>query len=349
MYSQAELIDIFECYIRKNKSVALALRNYRELYPNRRMSSKKIFSRIEVRLRRTGSLNHSKNRQGNVNEERHLDVLLYFQENPENSVRQAEIHLQIPRSTIHDCLKLNRYPPWKMTPVQLLRPEHIACRLEFCGEMLERHLDDNIFKNILWSDESYFSTSGIFNRRNTHSWSPQNPHCFRPIKKQGRETINVWCGILDTQIIGPYFFEGNMNGEKYFQLLENFLIPALDEIPLNTRRRIIFQHDGALYHKNDRVIELLSQHFVEFIGNRGNIPWPACSPDLTPLDFFLWGALKNEVNKLELANVDQIKAKIREHIDYINNSNIVSKVVHKVQVKYTTCVYQNGGTIEHIA
>src|ERR1700712_4024834 len=107
MYSQAELIDIFECYIRTNKSVALALRNYWELFPSRRMPSKKLFSRIEARMRRTGSLNPSKNRQRNVNEDRQLDVLLYFQENPENSVRQAEIHLQIPRSTIHAMIVLS--------------------------------------------------------------------------------------------------------------------------------------------------------------------------------------------------------------------------------------------------
>lgn len=348
MYSQEELIDIFECYIRNNKSAALALRNYRELYPNRRMPSKKVFSRIEMRLRRTGSLNPIQNRQRSIDEDRQLNILLYFEEHPENSMRQAEMHLGISRSTIHDCLKLNRYHPWKLTPVQLLQPNHIASRLEFCGEMLERHLDNNIFNNILWSDESYFTTSGIFNRKNTHTWSQQNPHSYRQIKKQGRETVNVWCGILNNKIIGPYFFEGNMNGEKYLHLLENFLIPALDNIPLNVRRNIIFQHDGALYHNNVRVTGLLNQHFVEFIGNRGNIPWPACSPDLTPMDFFLWGALKNEVYKFEIDNVDQIKAKIREHIAYFNNSNIVSKAINKVQVRYTACIAENGGIIEHI-
>ncbi|EZA62612.1 hypothetical protein X777_10243, partial [Ooceraea biroi] len=41
---------------------------------------------------------------------------------------------------------------------------------------------------------------------------------------------------------------------------------------------------------------ILNESFPDrWIGRGGRISWPARSPDLTPLDFFLWGHLKNEV------------------------------------------------------
>ncbi|KZC05857.1 hypothetical protein WN55_06854 [Dufourea novaeangliae] len=35
--------------------------------------------------------------------------------------------------------------------------------------------------------------------------------------------------------------------------------------------------------------------FNHWVGRSSNIAWTACSPDLTPLDYFLWGTLKNKV------------------------------------------------------
>nr|CAI5833004.1 unnamed protein product [Callosobruchus analis] len=37
----------------------------------------------------------------------------------------------------------------------------------------------------------------------------------------------------------------------------------------------------------------------QWIGRRGPIEFPPRSPDLTPLDFFLWGTVKDEVYKQE--------------------------------------------------
>jgi len=34
---------------------------------------------------------------------------------------------------------------------------------------------------------------------------------------------------------------------------------------------------------------------ARWIGRRGEIEWPARSPDLTPLDYFLWDYLKDRV------------------------------------------------------
>ena len=53
----------------------------------------------------------------------------------------------------------------------------------------------------------------------------------------------------------------------------------------------IFQEDGAPAHYANVVRNALNERLTNrWIGRRGTIEWPAHSPDLTPLDFFLWGS-----------------------------------------------------------
>jgi hypothetical protein len=54
-----------------------------------------------------------------------------------------------------------------------------------------------------------------------------------------------------------------------------------------------FQHDGTPPHFSRRAREILDQQYPDrWIGRGGPRNWPARSPDLNPLDFFLWGHVK---------------------------------------------------------
>ena len=46
------------------------------------------------------------------------------------------------------------------------------------------------------------------------------------------------------------------------------------------------------------------------IGRGGPIPWPPRSPDPTPLNFFLWGFVKDNVYRRRVSNIDDLKARI---------------------------------------
>jgi len=57
-----------------------------------------------------------------------------------------------------------------------------------------------------------------------------------------------------------------------------------------------FQHDGAHSHYTRHVMQHLNYTFPKrWIGRGNTINWPPRSPDLTPLDFSLWGLMKSEV------------------------------------------------------
>lgn len=50
--------------------------------------------------------------------------------------------------------------------------------------------------------------------------------------------VNVWCGILDGEIIGPHFYENNLNRGMYLQFLQNDLHELLENTSLRIRERI---------------------------------------------------------------------------------------------------------------
>lgn len=90
VYSIEERLKLYECFIRNGKSPALALREYHTLYPVRRVPSRKIFGRIVRDLENGKVVNTKRNRPKNVlTEQKQLDVLLYFVENEENSVKET--------------------------------------------------------------------------------------------------------------------------------------------------------------------------------------------------------------------------------------------------------------------
>ena len=51
--------------------------------------------------------------------------------------------------------------------------------------------------------------------------------------------------------------------------------------------------------------------------------WPARSPDITPLDFFLWGYVKTNVFKSEIKDIDDLKTKITEAVASVRPEMLV--------------------------
>ena len=74
---------------------------------------------------------------------------------------------------------------------------------------------------------------------------------------------------------------------------------------------LYFQQDGAPAHYAVSVQKWLDEHFPDrWIGHHGFVEWPARSPDLTPLDFFLWGVLKSQVFSDKPKTLNDLKENI---------------------------------------
>ncbi|KAJ8957000.1 hypothetical protein NQ318_012166 [Aromia moschata] len=221
----------------------------------------------------------------------------------------------------------------------------IIDREVFCQQIIERYNENHDFlHNVFWTDESSFSTAGLFNRHNNH-WATENPHMVKKLKKQGRKTVNVWSGIQRNKIIG----------EVYLNLLQEKVEEYLENLPVVLNLRTIWQQDGAPPHKGEfrftriaPVTNYLNQKANLWIGKNGPIRWPAKNPDLNPLDFFLWGTLKNNIYSEELSgDTVQLEQLIRQEINIINeNAAVFESVRLNFLQRCFKCIEINGSYVE---
>jgi hypothetical protein len=120
-------------------------------------------------------------------------------------------------------------------------------------------------------------------------------------------------------LIGPIISEGHMTGQNYLEFLQNELPKQLEDVPLATRIAMYsyFQHDGAPPHYTRLVMQHLNEFPNRWIGHGSTINWPPRSPDLTPLDFCLWGWMKSELYRRKVATWDKLLDCIMDAISRI--------------------------------
>ena len=82
-----------------------------------------------------------------------------------------------------------------------------------------------------------------------------------------------------------------------------------------------------------RVRKALHDEFSNsWIGRDGPTLWPAQSPDITPLVFFLLGYVKTKVFKSEIKDIDDLKTKIIEAVTSVQPEMLV-KTLKENQVQ----------------
>ncbi|CAK1590500.1 unnamed protein product [Parnassius mnemosyne] len=186
------------------------------------------------------------------------------------------------------------------------------------------------FNNVLFSDEAHFPINGHVNKQNCRYWSCKNPN-RKHQKPLHSPKVTVWAAMSAHGIIGPYFLEDGrgraltVTSQRYVAMIQDFFTPELQNFPgFNTRTW--FQQDGATAHTSNVAMPVVRQLFPnKVISRRGDIPWPPRSPDLTPMDFFLWGYLKTKVYKTNPRTIDVLKENIQREM-----ANITELTCHAV-------------------
>jgi hypothetical protein len=94
------------------------------------------------------------------------------------------------------------------------------------------------------------------------------------------------------------------------------------------------------------VTNVLNEKFPDaWIGRGGTISWPPPSPDLSSLDFLLWGYIKNIVYAEKIRIIQHMKERITLAIE-----NVTRKMIQKTwqEIKFCLDVSRatNGAHIE---
>ena len=70
--------------------------------------------------------------------------------------------------------------------------------------------------------------------------------------------------------------------------------------------------------------------------------WPARSPDLTPLDFFLWRYVKETVYKNRPSNDNDLQKRIADALQAVSHEMLRS-TIESFEKRIDLCIHQNGG------
>ncbi|EFN86088.1 Transposable element Tcb2 transposase, partial [Harpegnathos saltator] len=113
-------------------------------------------------------------------------------------------------------------------------------------------------------------------------------------------------GVVSNEghVMPPHFFcQGlRVNAAAYIEVLETVVKPWIDSV--RGDRPYIFQQDSAPSHKAMMTQDWMTENFYDHITPK---LWPPSSPDLNPLDYYVWGVVGRETNKHAQNNISSLK------------------------------------------
>lgn len=354
-WTREQLVFVTTAYFTYGKSIVKAQRSFEMKYRLRMSPSKKVIKRCVKNFSESGNLNKKKPSGRPVsatNENKVANAQQIVEENQQISLKRLSQQLDISLKSAHTILrkKLFMYP-YKVQICQKLHEGDFARRVTFCEWLLRKHAENaNFIQNLIVSDEAHFALNGCVNKQNVRFWGTENPKELREVPLHS-ERVTVWCGMTENEIIGPYFFEDDngktvtVNGQRYHNLVTDFLIPKVNEMNV---ANLYFQQDGATCHTTRPNMEILRQKFPgRVISRYGDVEWPARSPDLSPLDFFLWGYLKGRIYRDNPIDITQLKAAIETEIRSIGQEMLI-RAMDNLRHRAEICVRSGGQHLKDI-
>ncbi|GBM06678.1 hypothetical protein AVEN_190892-1 [Araneus ventricosus] len=125
----------------------------------------------------------------------------------------------------------------------------------------------------------------------------------------------------------------------YLDMLQLYAVPQFPE-------GVIFQQDGALTHYGNIAREFLDTTFPQrWIGRGAVMAWAQRSPDITPLDFNLWGYEKQHVYSERINDINHLKQRITNVIHSVT-PDVLNRVWEELDYRLDVCSAANEAYIE---
>jgi transposase len=274
------------------------------------------------------------------------EVIKAFTDAPNSSIRSVSRNVEMPsKSSIQRILKDAKFHPYRLQLCQKLRPQDWQRRVDHALTQLARMtVDLSFLQNLQFSDEAHFHLDGTVNRQNFRYWHTSNPFFYaeQPLHSP---RITVWAAIGIQGIVGPIFFQENVTGESYLQLLQQRFLPVVQTWP--SFPSMIFMQDGAPPHWSLAVRNFLSVTYPSrWMGRSSpNLPWPPYSPDLTPMDFFLWGWVKDRIYRTPVGNLNELRVRIEQAFQALP-MDMVHRAISSYPRRLQLCLDCGGRSVE---
>nr|QXJ78551.1 putative DD34D transposase [Meitanaphis flavogallis] len=222
------------------------------------------------------------------------------------SVRLVSQTLNIPKSIVHEIVMNNlqmRKVCAKLVP-KVLTDDQRSRRLETCQELWSLcESDPHFLDNVITGDESWVFEYDPETKRQSAEWHTlASP---RPMKARMSKSKIKTMVIVFFDIRGLVHHEfvphgTTINAKFYVEVLKR-LKRRVHRVRLEITDNWKLHHDNASAHTAFHVTQFLAASKVP------TIPQPPYSPDLAPLDFFLFPRLKTPMKGNHFRTVDKVK------------------------------------------
>ena len=130
-------------------------------------------------------------------------------------------------------------------------------------------------------------------------------------------------------VMPPYFPEGlRVAANDYIKVLETRVKPWM--VGVASKKPYVLQQDSAPTHMAHMtwLYQQLPHHWPPDL-------WPPSSPDLNPLDYYVWGVLEKKVNYCPYNTKQELKDAIMgamDHMDRMEMKKACSTFHHRLEV-----------------
>ena len=208
-FSVADNEDMIYVYVFCDGDSVHAVAEYQQRFPNRRIPTRIMFTRVYQTLRNTGTLPAVR-----IAAERDVNKGV---DEEEGFVRMVQCSRRASTRRIARRLRVRHTSVWRTLHAEGMFPYHVQ-RVQ--------HLGPGDFASGSMTVASCIVTSCLMTNRNsiaTVSIIHTTLMCGQirirtPLWKASFNNVlvsSVWCAVLDDQLIGPFFLEGRLTGEAY--------------------------------------------------------------------------------------------------------------------------------------
>lgn len=200
----------------------------------------------------------------------------------------------------------------------LLSLRHRQRRLEWAQR--HRRIHQLQWEHVIFSDEARFEVYRRDGRIRVRRRREELYHesCVTPRVQAGGGGITVWGCFHTRGKPNLVMLEGNLNHQRYLQILEGNLVPYARE---TFGENFVFQDDNAPAHRARAVRDFWEENEIQ------HLDWPACSPDMNPIEN-LWAEVTRYLNNLQHSptNVNQLRVALNDAWAAIPNETLASLV-----------------------
>ena len=177
-----------------------------------------------------------------------------------------------------------------------------------------------------------------------------NPHNIVRGHFQHELRLNIWAGVVDHHLLGPHILPACLDSAKYARFLRRDLPLLLEDVCLATRRNVWLLHDAAPAHIGRAIPAIGRIWGNRVIARIGAVSWPLRSPNLNPMDFYVWDHMKTLVYAdTEFETLDELQGRVFHAAKVIREQpGIFARVRGNWVRRCQAYLDANGNHFEHL-